>query len=41
MDDLPLFEPHQKSSEDPSSNAPREYLVCVFFFVAVTAILAV
>jgi hypothetical protein len=41
MDDLRLFLPNQKSSEHPSSNAPREYLVYVFFFVAVTAILAV
>jgi len=30
-----------KSSQDPSSEDPREYVVYVFFFVAVTAFMAV
>jgi hypothetical protein len=41
MDHLRLFEPNKKSSQDPSSNDPREYMIYVFFFVALTAIIAV
>jgi hypothetical protein len=41
MDDLRLFEPNKKSSQDPSSNDPRKYVVYVFSFVALTAIIAV
>jgi hypothetical protein len=42
MDDLRLFQAQPKSSEeDPPSNPSREYVVYVFFFVAVTPIIAV
>jgi 4-amino-4-deoxy-L-arabinose transferase-like glycosyltransferase len=42
MDDLRLFRAQPKSSEeDPPSNPSREYVVYVFFFVAVTPIIAV
>jgi len=40
MNDLRLFEDNRKPSEQRSAE-PREYIVYLFFFIAVTAIIAV
>jgi hypothetical protein len=41
MDDLRLFKSNRKLSEEQPSDEPREYIVYFFFFIAVTAVIAI
>ncbi len=41
MDDLRLFEDNRKPSDDQQPDEPRDYIIYFFFFIAVTAFVAV